>query len=147
MSQKIKNSTRRTVANEQQDIHGAALEPEEPKQPGYTELIAIDILSYVKNTEIPLLAEYAAQNDLHELYFQQLAAADELLDAALRILETKKRAALERSLYSGELNATVGVHLIKGGASNRPRRRREATVRHRMSMGRRPELGNLNFQR
>jgi hypothetical protein len=32
----------------------------------------------------------------------------------LQLLETKKRGRLERMIYAGELNATIGVHLMKG---------------------------------
>ena len=75
--------------------------------------IAVDLLEYVKKTEIPILSEYCAENDLYEEYLLQYSSDSPALQTIIRILENKKRAALERKIYSAELNATIGAHLMK----------------------------------
>jgi hypothetical protein len=70
-------------------------------------------MSYISKTEIPILAEYAADVGVPEYYLRSLAAVEVEFEYALKILETKKRAALERKIYSGELNATIGTHVLK----------------------------------
>jgi hypothetical protein len=81
--------------------------------PGYADLVAIHLLAYTRSTEIPILSEYCADNDLYEEYLLNLATDSLTLMGAVKLLETKKRAALERKIYNAELNATIGAHLLK----------------------------------
>ena len=75
--------------------------------------VASVLLDYVKKTEIPILSEFCVQNDLYEEFLLQYSNDSSYLRTAILFLENKKRASLERKIYSGELNATIGAHLMK----------------------------------
>jgi len=68
---------------------------------------------YVFVTEVPILAEFCAESNMYEEFILKLAQDDMMLLLIIKILENKKRAALERKIYAQELNATIGAHLLK----------------------------------
>jgi hypothetical protein len=70
------------------------------------------LIEYIEETEIPILSEYCAYIGVYEDIFKK-HCDDEKTQFLLKILENKKRAALERKIYSGELNATIGGQLLK----------------------------------
>jgi len=103
MMQNTKKRDRKSVATLQQTV--------EPTTPA--ECIAIDLMEYTKQTDVPILAEYCAKNELYEDFLLNLASKSKKLSISVKILQNKKRAALERKIYTAELNATIGVHLLK----------------------------------
>jgi hypothetical protein len=82
--------------------------------------VAINLLSYIQDTEVPILSEYCASISIYEEVLQLLANNSEPLKTVLKILENKKRAALERKIYTAELNATIGAHLLKIWHESKP---------------------------
>jgi len=67
-----------------------------------------NLLEYTENTEIPIMTEFYAKNNI---FRENLTMG--IAKMLIKLCEQKKRAALERKIYSGELNATIGVQLLK----------------------------------
>jgi len=80
---------------------------------GVSALIISELTPYIDETEIPILGEFCAAKKYVEDLVIVLGAKDRHLGLILRILESKKRSSLERRIYEGELNATIGAHLLK----------------------------------
>lgn len=72
-----------------------------------------DLLSklteYVDFTDIPIVAEFAYQNDINR---QDLYAMVELSDALKRCI-AKKESALERKALSGDVNCSMAIFSLK----------------------------------
>jgi hypothetical protein len=77
------------------------------------ECLAVDLMSYINKTDVPILAEYCAENKVYEDFILKHAKESLELQTAVAILETKKRGTLERMIYTSEINATIGGQLIK----------------------------------
>jgi len=75
--------------------------------------LAAALMKYIQETEVPILSEFCVQCSIYESAVKGLCSESELLRFAVNSLENKKRAALERKIYSQELNATIGAHLLK----------------------------------
>jgi len=75
--------------------------------------IIASLREYIINTDLPILREFCAENNYPEENIISLAAENRLIGIFLNLMETKKRAKLERMIYNGELNATIGLHLLK----------------------------------
>jgi len=71
------------------------------------------IIAYTSETDIPIFGEFCYKNGYYEHILQMLRSKVAALDAAIKDLEIKKKCTLERMIYAGELNATIGVHLFK----------------------------------
>jgi hypothetical protein len=67
------------------------------------------LLAYIAETEIPIVAEFAAQSGL---YRQQLYDMPELSDA-LKSCISKKEGALERQALAGKVNCTMAIFSLK----------------------------------
>jgi hypothetical protein len=80
---------------------------------------------YIDETETPILCEFCAENKILEDYFY-LHEDEAEAKRILKLLEQKKRASLERKIYEGKLNATVGTHLIKSWHEKNPEKITEA---------------------
>jgi len=82
------------------------------KQPTVSgEVYPDSLLGYIDKTDLPILEEFCVQQKISLEEF--LESANDKIRELLKLLETKKRATLERMIYSGQLNATIGAHLIK----------------------------------
>lgn len=103
MTQTKKTRTRKSVANLQQSVSASEI-------PKY---IALELMTYIQATETPILSEFCAQNYIYQEFLLKLAQEDPNIKTCVQILETKKRAALERKIYTQELNATIGGQLLK----------------------------------
>jgi hypothetical protein len=68
-----------------------------------------DIQTYLNETKVPILGEFCIKYDYSEEEFDN----DETLAIIKKMFERRKRVALERMIYSGELNATIGALLLK----------------------------------
>ena len=87
-------------------------------------MIAKQLNEYIAETEIPILSEFCSKYG----YFEDLitaAASDDTIKIMLKLLEAKKRGRLERMIYTGELNATIGAHLIKSWKEFEPPKEEE----------------------
>ncbi len=73
------------------------------------EALLSKLLIYIRDTPIPIIAEFAAQNQLHR---QQLYDMEELSDA-LKACVFKKEAALEREALNGNVNCTMAIFSLK----------------------------------
>jgi hypothetical protein len=68
---------------------------------------------YINTTEIPVIAEFAYQNNIRRDYLYELAKTnDELTNAIKRIIE-KKEAQLEIKSLKGEINSTQAIFSLK----------------------------------
>ena len=108
MAQIPKKRNRKSDANPQQVI-----DPTNPDPTKFLEAVANSLTEYVKETDVPILAEYAANTGLYEELILQFAFQSQEISFAIKLLENKKRAALERRIYEAELNATIGSQLLK----------------------------------
>jgi hypothetical protein len=68
---------------------------------------------YIKATEIPILGEFSVSIGFSEWRIKAEAEESKYLQYLVSYLESKKKAALERKIYNGELNATIGANLLK----------------------------------
>jgi len=102
MSQSTKTRNRKSVANLQQ-----------VKSEELPSAIAAGLMAYTNQTETPILSEYCAEVLLYEEFILSMAANSGEIELAVKILENKKRASLERKIYTQELNATIGANLLK----------------------------------
>jgi len=84
------------------------IKPEE-----FTKTLNMLLLAYINETEVPILSEFCALLNLWEEYIFDLADKSNIINATIKVLENKKRSALERKIYTGELNATIGGNLLK----------------------------------
>lgn len=75
--------------------------------------IIVSLRDYLTNTDLPILAEYCANHNYPVKNVLAAAAENKIIDMFITLIETKKRAALERMIYTGQLNATIGLHLLK----------------------------------
>jgi hypothetical protein len=75
--------------------------------------ISSEMGKYVSETQTPLLSEFCANYGYLDEIVKGLSRQDERLRLTLMALEGKKRSSLERRIYEGELNATIGAHLLK----------------------------------
>ncbi len=64
---------------------------------------------YIEETEIPIIAEFAALNGLYKQFFYDHEEFSDLIKIAI----SKKEAALERGALSGTLNPTMAVFSLK----------------------------------
>jgi len=71
--------------------------------------LLIALRTYVKDTAIPIVAEFASLQGLHR---QQLYDMPELSDA-LKACVTKKEGALERAALDGDVNCTMAIFSLK----------------------------------
>jgi hypothetical protein len=107
MTQKSKTRNKRSVADLQQ------IDPEQ------LPLILTNLLTdYIKKTDIPILSEFCAELDIYEEALLMFCSDSKELRMMIKILENKKRAALERKIYTQELNATIGANLLKTWREN-----------------------------
>lgn len=80
---------------------------------------------YIRNTEIPIIAEFAAQNGLYKQFFYDHDEFSDLIKKAL----TKKEASLERLGLEGKLNPTMVVFSLKQmGWSDRQEHKHEGKI-------------------
>ena len=75
--------------------------------------LAKSMVEYTKETEIPILSEFAALEGLCEEIIIYNCSHSKEINEAVKTLETKKRGTLERKIYAGTINATIGVNLLK----------------------------------
>lgn len=75
-------------------------------------IVGGELSEYLAKTEIPILQEFCSQYGYTEEKINE-KRSEPIIKELLERLETKKRGALERMIYSGELNATIGAHLLK----------------------------------
>ena len=64
---------------------------------------------YIEETEIPIVADFAAQNGLHKQYLYDRPEFSDLIKRAL----SKKEAALEKGALTGTLNAPMAIFSLK----------------------------------
>ena len=76
-------------------------------------MIAEQLNEYINKTEIPILSEFCSEYGYFEDLITSAAASDDAIKIMLKLFEAKKRGKLERMIYTGELNATIGAHLMK----------------------------------
>ena len=105
MPQEKKASNRKSVAS---------LQPFSPE--ALPKAIAVTLTEYISKTELPILSEFCVEYDLYEELIIAMCPESKEIYHAIKILENKKRAALERKIYTSELNATIGAHLMKNWA-------------------------------
>lgn len=65
--------------------------------------------TYIEHTELPIIAEFAYQNEISK---QTMYEKDEFA-TLIKMATAKKEAALERKTLSGEYNATMAVFSLK----------------------------------
>lgn len=82
--------------------------PPKFNEPEKQELMA-EFDEYIKNTDIPIVAEFAAMKGLWKQYFHDHAEFTDLIKKAI----SKKEAALERGTLLGTLNPTMAVFSLK----------------------------------
>jgi hypothetical protein len=73
------------------------------------EEIRLKLLEYIENNEIPILAEFAYQNDISR---DQLYDWPELTDARKKCI-LKKEAQLEKGALSNQINVTMAIFSLK----------------------------------
>lgn len=78
---------------------------EEPEKRTLLELFE----EYIENTDIPIVARFAANNKLHKQYFYD---QPEFSDAIKRCM-TKKEAALEEMGLTDRVNSTMAIFSLK----------------------------------
>jgi hypothetical protein len=83
-------------------------------------MLVIAMVSYIEKTEIPIIAEFCAELYIFEEFLLTEAAKSQTLQRTIKLLENKKRAALERKIYTSELNATIGANLLKTWREEKP---------------------------
>ena len=66
-----------------------------------------DLEEYIKNTEIPIIAEFAYQNDIPRSYIY------ELIPDAIKKLIDKKEAQLERLALEKKIDKTMAIFSLK----------------------------------
>jgi len=83
------------------------------RPPKYDEKFKISLLgklkTYLKKTDIPILAEFAYQSDIPR---STLYEFEELSDT-IKKLRNKKEANLERKSLNGEINTTMAIFSLK----------------------------------
>jgi hypothetical protein len=65
--------------------------------------------AYIKDTEIPILAEFATQQGVYRSFFHD---SDEFSELVAKCT-TKKEAALERGALSNKINCTMAIFSLK----------------------------------
>jgi hypothetical protein len=73
------------------------------------EKLLADLLRYIDESDVPILAEFAYQNDVPRQTLQQM----EELSSAIKKLIDKKQANLERGALGGQLNTTMAIFSLK----------------------------------
>jgi hypothetical protein len=71
--------------------------------------LAIKMEKYINETEIPIIAEFAYQNNIPKARLYEQPELDELLKKCT----AKKEAALERKSLAGEVNTTQAIFSLK----------------------------------
>lgn len=82
--------------------------PVEWTEESRSELLRL-FLSYITETEVPIIAEFAYQNGI---YRQRMYEWPEFTDA-IKLCITKKEAQLEKGALSGQLNTTMAIFSLK----------------------------------
>jgi len=67
------------------------------------------LLAYIDDNEIPILAEFAYQNDITREFLYQLKE----LTYAIKKCHDKKESALERNAINGKINVTMAIFSLK----------------------------------
>jgi hypothetical protein len=73
------------------------------------EWLLSELLQYIDNTEVPIVAEFAYQHDITR---QQLYEMPELSDA-LKKLIAKKESSLEKGCLTGKLQPSMAIFSLK----------------------------------
>lgn len=116
VAKKNKQQTQQSqaVANMQQIIEYVANNRTDAEALGKVcEVVAAELLAYAAGEDVPIIAEFCARLVISEKILLALATQSATLATALDVVDTKKRASLERRIYSTELNATIGANLLK----------------------------------
>jgi hypothetical protein len=73
--------------------------------------ILAELIGYTKKTEIPIFEEFCAELGVIPEFIINID--NDSIRTAIKILENKKKATLERKIYDAQLNATIGANLLK----------------------------------
>lgn len=77
----------------------------EPDMPALVDKFA----QYIEDTDIPIIAEFAYQNDLTKVYMSERKEFSNLIKKCLQ----KKESALERGMLTNTLNVTGAIFSLK----------------------------------
>jgi hypothetical protein len=75
--------------------------------------IAAMLEAYTDSKDIPVLAEFAYQNNIRRDYLYEMAKDDEDLSNAIKRCAEKKEAQLEIKSLKGEINPTQAIFSLK----------------------------------
>jgi hypothetical protein len=75
--------------------------------------ISAHFFTYITETDLPIAEEYFVRYGINAQMADYMTSENKLFAMCVELLETKRRAALERMIFSGELNATIGSQMLK----------------------------------